>query len=177
MATEKPTYSPLTFLIVHDNPEDLYMLVKVFQEARIWNKLYVLRRGLDVLPFLNKLPPFQNKRTPDVIFLKQNMPDLPSQKIVDQVSADPRFSEIKFAMLMNNSDDSDDQAFSVDAEIILNMPVKPEKLLEVVRSLGKLWCTFAKVEIPAEPSPPQHAESSNNACAESSLMGIPAITQ
>ncbi|HTV47722.1 MAG TPA: hypothetical protein VMG59_04695 [Phycisphaerae bacterium] len=177
MSTEKPVYTPLIFLIVHDSPEDLYMLAKVFQEARIWNKIYVLRRGADVLPFLNKLPPFENKKSPDVIFIKHTLPDMSVHKIIEQVAKDPRFSGVKVVMLIDGTDDTDDQSFSLDAEIVLNMPVKAEKLFEVMRSLNTNWCTFGRVEMPASLPTATKTVNMNEITSDSSVVGAQAITR
>jgi two-component system, response regulator len=179
MSTENTSYSPLTFLIVHDSPEDLYMLVKAFQDARIWNKIYILRRGADVLPFLRKQPPFENKRSPDVILLKHNPPDMPSEKIIDQINDDPKFSDVKIAMLIDDSEEARDQAFSLDTELVLSMPVKPDKLFAALRSIGEHWCTFGKIAQVANsnvPSQDQTGKKPNNS-SDATAVGVAALAQ
>lgn len=159
MESEHYPFEPLAFLLVEDSPSEVFALAETFNTARIYNKLMVLRRGMDVLPFLRREPPFESKRRPDAIFLKLPLRDVDGGKLLEEIRADTRISGLPVIVIIDGpTTDVMEETFGLDAELVLHKPINPNRLRSALLSLEGRWITFLKETANGEAAAPLPAE-------------------
>ena len=169
MESERSSFEPLAFLLVEDSSSEVFALAETFKAARIYNKLMVLRRGMDVLPFLRREPPFELKRRPDAVFLKLPLPDVDGGKLLEELRTDPRLSGLAVIVISDGpTSDVLDETFGLDAELVLHKPIGPNRLRSALLSLEGRWITFLKETANGEAPAPLPAESAAPAGSASS---------
>ena len=65
---------PIDILLVEDNAGDVRLTTEALKEAKIANKLHVVRDGVEALNFLRREGPHAGAPRPDLMLLDLNLP-------------------------------------------------------------------------------------------------------
>lgn len=138
-------FEPLVFLLVEDLPEDIFLMTKAFEEARICNRIIALKRNADVLPYLRGDAPYAGRPRPDVILFKSNASDSDARRQLNAIRQDSVSQGIEvIAILEANGMDPNENTFDLDVEVVLSKPIRAANLVAAVGSLSGNWLRFMK---------------------------------
>ncbi len=137
---------PIDILLVEDSIEDARLTQEAFQEAKIWNNLFVVRDGEEALGFLRKERQYDGMPRPDIILLDLNLPKMNGDEVLARIKQDPSLRRIPVVILTTSrSDDDIVKTYDLHANCYVNKPVDLEQFIEVVRSIEGFWLTFVKL--------------------------------
>ena len=142
----------LTVLLVEDNPRDVRLTWRAFEQAGLPHDLRVVRDGDEVLTYLHREGAYKDPQAsprPDVILLDLNLPRMSGHEVLRSVRQDQRFQQIPVIVLTTSGRPDDVRlAYEAGANAYLLKPVEFASFTEIMGHLGKFWLEL--VELPPE---------------------------
>jgi CheY-like chemotaxis protein len=129
---ETPTpRAPLTIIVVEDNPVDSYMINWMLRAHELSYELEVIENGDHAMDYVNHLADQERRRSPTIMLLDLNLPQLDGIEILRHVKAIPQGSDIRVVVVTSSKNPADQQetlAMGADAYF-----VKPYHLNEFMQ--------------------------------------------
>jgi len=142
-------------LLVEDNIDDVEIARKAFAEAKLVNRLHVVRDGREACDYLFHAGAHSDPATaptPGVILMDINMPRMNGVEVLKRIKADPRLRRIPVIMLTVSRRDEDIvRSYDSGCNSFIQKPVEFDKFVEVVKQLGLYWALLNIGCPPAEP--------------------------
>ena len=142
----------LTVLLVEDNPRDVRLTQRAFQQAGLPHDLRVVRDGDEALAYLHREGAYQEPGIaprPDVVLLDLNLPRMGGHELLREVKQDSRLKQVPIIVLTTSERPDDVRlAYEAGANAYLLKPVEFSRFTEVIGQLGKFWLEI--VELPPE---------------------------
>ena len=141
---------PITILMADDDPDDRQLTKEAFEESHLANDLRFVEDGEELLDYLNRRGKYAAPGAapwPSLILLDLNMPKKDGREALAEIKADPRFRGIRVVIMTTSKAEEDVvRSYELSAASYITKPVTFERLVEVVKALGKYWLEI--VELP-----------------------------
>ena len=130
-----------TILLVEDNPDDVELTVRAFDEARLGNVVVVARDGAEALarllgPHPDGVPP----PLPEVVLLDLKLPKIDGLEVLRRLRADARTRHLPIVVLTSSSEQQDlVTSYDLGANSFVQKPVSFVEFLDAARQLGLYW--------------------------------------
>jgi CheY-like chemotaxis protein len=134
MDTSTPR-TPLTIIVVEDNPVDVYLIRWVLNAHELPHELHVIDNGDHAMEYVNQLAHEERRRSPTIMLLDLNLPQRDGRELLQRVKSIPQGSDIRVVVVTSSTNPTDQQetlAMGADAYF-----VKPYHLNEFMQ-LGDL---------------------------------------
>lgn len=146
MKNKSPQVSPLTILLVEDNPADVRLTQEAFSENNIMNELYVAEDGEEALDFLYKRNNHKEAPKPDIILLDLNLPLMSGREVLVEIKKDDELKMIPVVMLTTSESEKDIlHAYENHVNCYIAKPVDLDKFIEVVKRIEGFWLSIVKL--------------------------------
>ncbi|WP_339094446.1 response regulator [Deinococcus sp. VB343] len=140
-----PDTNMVEILLVEDSEPDILLTEEAFSEARVRNRLHVVRDGEEALQFLRREGDYAAAPRPDVILMDINMPRKNGLEVLEEVKADPSLRSIPVLILTTSQAEDDVQrSYSGHASGYVVKPVGFENFLQAIRAFEDFWLTFVR---------------------------------
>jgi len=143
---------PITILIADDDPDDRQLTKEAFEENHLANDLRFVEDGEELLDYLHLRGKFQDEKAapmPGLILLDLNMPRKDGREALEEIKADPRLRSIRVIVMTTSKAEEDVlRSYDLSAASYITKPVTFERLVDVVKTLGKYWLEI--VELPPD---------------------------
>ncbi len=140
---------PITILMADDDADDRQLTKEAFAESMIRNDLRFVEDGEELLDYLNRRGKFTDPATsprPGLILLDLNMPRKDGREALKEIKADPRFRSIRIVvMTTSKAEEGINRIYSLSASSYITKPVTFERLIEVIRVLGRYWLEIVQL--------------------------------
>lgn len=137
---------PIEILLVEDNEGDVYLTNRAFKDAKIINNLHVAMDGEEAMSILNKLPPFENHVTPDLILLDINLPKLNGSEVLERIKSTEELKRIPVIVLSGSDSEEDIQEmYGLHANSYITKPIDLAQFSEVAQSIEEFWLGIVKL--------------------------------
>lgn len=138
--------SPITILLVEDNPADIDLTKEAFEEAKLCNTLYTCADGIEAMDFLHQRNEYTDVPRPDIILLDLNMPRMSGQEVLQAISKEENLRSIPLVVLTTSDDEKDIAAsYANSANCYITKPVDFSQFFEVIKSIEDFWLTVVKL--------------------------------
>src|SRR5437867_3723886 len=136
--------SPITILMVEDSEEDIELTLRGFERAKLQNRIWTVRDGVEALAFLRREAPYQEAPRPDLVLLDLNLPKLDGREVLARMRADPRLRELPVVVLtVSNSEQERSAARTADA--FITKPADFQQLAKLVQMIAGLGWSIVKL--------------------------------
>jgi len=143
---------PITILMAEDDAEDVMLVRDAMAEARLANDLRCVADGAELMDYLQRRGKYADPRTsprPGVILMDLNMPKKDGREALREIKADPVLRAIPVIVLTTSQAEEDIiRSYCTGANSYITKPVTFEKLVEIVKFIGRYW--FEIVALPSE---------------------------
>lgn len=143
---------PITILMADDDPDDRQLTREAFEENHLANDLRFVEDGEELLDYLHQRGKYAAEGaapTPGLILLDLNMPRKDGREALQEIKAHPRLRTIRVVVMTTSKAEEDVlRSYDLSAASYITKPVTFERLVEVVRTLGKYWLEI--VELPPD---------------------------
>jgi two-component system, response regulator len=133
----------IKLLLVEDNPDDILIIQRAMQEAKIINKMWIVRDGQDALDFLKHEGNFQDTAAnprPGLILLDINLPKVNGLDVLNSIKQDPELRSIPTVMLTVSKREEDIiRGYTFGCNSFVQKPLEFEKFIEAVKQIGIYW--------------------------------------
>jgi CheY-like chemotaxis protein len=144
------TRKPITILMADDDPDDRALTKEAFAESHVANDLRFVENGEELLDYLHRRGKFTDPASspwPGLILLDLNMPKKDGREALREIKSDPRFRGIRVVIMTTSKAEEDVvRSYDLSASSYIAKPVTFERLVDVVKALGKYWLEI--VELP-----------------------------
>ena len=149
--TPRPTTPrPITILLADDDADDRMLARDALKESRLANDLRHVENGEELMDYLHRRGDYadpEKSPTPGLILLDLNMPRKDGREALKEIKSDPRFRGIRVVIMTTSKAEEDVvRSYDLSASSYIAKPVTFERLVDVVRTLGKYWLEI--VELP-----------------------------
>lgn len=132
-----------TILVAEDDPDDRTLTADAFAESLLAYELRFVADGEELLDYLHRRGKYTDPAEspwPGLVLLDLNMPRKDGREALKEIRAEPRFRGIR-VVVMSTSAAPEDVAGSYElcAASYITKPATFERLVEVVRALGRYW--------------------------------------
>jgi CheY-like chemotaxis protein len=135
-------------LLVEDNEGDIVLIKDAFDDAKIVNKLSVVRDGEQALAFLKNKSGFENVDMPDIIILDVNLPKKNGHEVLKTIKEDSKLRHIPVIMLTTSSSPNDiNKSYENHVNCYITKPVEVDEFIKVVLSIESFWISIVKLPV------------------------------
>jgi len=130
-------------LLVEDNPDDIIIIQRAIKEAKIINKMWVVRDGQEAVDFLKHQGQFQDEAMsprPGLILLDINIPKINGLDVLNLIKQDSDLKRIPTIILTVSRRDEDIiKGYNYGCNSFVQKPLEFEKFVDVVKQIGLYW--------------------------------------
>jgi CheY-like chemotaxis protein/plasmid maintenance system antidote protein VapI len=130
-------------LLVEDDPRDAELTLEAFQNARLTNRVAVVRDGATALDFVFCRRQYEHRRiesNPQVILLDLNLPKVNGLEVLRRVKGDERTRHIQVVVLtVSRNDDHIRSALELGAAAYIVKPVDFDNFSKITPKLSLHW--------------------------------------
>jgi CheY-like chemotaxis protein len=131
---------PVQILLVEDNPGDVRLTMEALKEAKVLNKLTVVKDGIEALALLRREGPHAGAARPDLILLDLNLPRKDGREVLAEIKADDDLKRIPVVILTTSQDEQDVlKTYNLYANCYITKPVDLDQFITVVKSIEDFW--------------------------------------
>ncbi len=132
--------TPMTVLLVEDNPADARLAAEALNEAGAAVALHVSPDGEDALSYLRRAGHHPETAMPDLVLLDLNLPRLSGLELLEIVRNDPRLAPIPVVVLSTSRHDDDVlAAYRGAANAYMCKPVDLQEFFDVMKIVHEFW--------------------------------------
>ena len=136
--------TPITILMVEDSEEDIELTLRGLERAKLQNRIWTVRDGVQALAFLRREVPYQDAPRPDLILLDLNLPKLDGREVLARMREDPRLRELPVVVL-TASDSEQERSTVRAADAFMTKPVDFQQVANLVRMIAGLGWSIVKL--------------------------------
>ena len=135
--------SAFTLLLVEDDSNDVLLMKRAFEKAKIASALRIVRNGEEAINYLEGKGDHSDRSRsplPSLILLDLNLPLKSGHEVLDWVKRHPRLRSIPVIVLTSSKQNDDMQrAYQSGANSYIIKPVGLANLAEMVQTLRAFW--------------------------------------
>lgn len=141
--------SEIHILLVEDNEGDIVLTMEALKEAKLRNKISVVRDGEEALEFLYKRGKFVNEASPQLILLDINLPKINGKEVLIAIKNDEALKKIPVVILTTSSSEKDIlDSYNNYANCYITKPVDLDKFIEVIHTIEDFWISIVQLPKP-----------------------------
>ena len=134
------------FLLVEDNEGDIVLTLEALKEAKLKNRISVVRNGEEALQFLYQQGKYIGDDTPHLILLDINLPKIDGKEVLFKVKNDPKLKKIPVVILTTSSSEKDIlDAYNNYANCYITKPVDLDKFINVIHTIEDFWISIVQL--------------------------------
>ena len=137
---------PVEILLVEDNPADARLVMEVFKDFSVKNKIHVVEDGIVAMDFLYKKGTYESFPRPDIILLDLNLPRKDGRDVLKEIKENAKLKCIPVVILTTSTAREDVvRTYSNHANCYITKPVDFEQFLKFVQSIENFWLKVVKL--------------------------------
>ena len=141
MLTEEQKIAKI--LLIEDNPDDIAICQRALKEAKIINKLWIVRDGQEAIDFVTRQGQYKDPATsprPGLILLDLNLPKVNGLDVLKVVKEDPQLKKIPTIILTVSQREEDIvKGYDRGCNSFIQKPVDFNKFVQVVKEISLYW--------------------------------------
>jgi CheY-like chemotaxis protein len=135
-----PRESVTDILLVDDNPGDVGLIEKAFENLDRATRIHIVSDGVDALAFLRADGDYDAPPRPDLVLLDLNMPRKDGDDVLREIQEDPELRRIPVVILTSSDADGDVlQSYDLQANAYLTKPRDFAGYLAIAESVEQFW--------------------------------------
>lgn len=136
----------INILLVEDNEGDILLTTEALTEAKIANKISVVKDGWSAVQFLEKKGEYSNEVSPDLVLLDINLPKMNGHEVLESIKSNPDIKHIPVIILTTSSAETDILlSYQKFANCYVTKPVNVNDFLRVVTSIENFWVSIVQL--------------------------------
>ena len=140
-------------LLVEDNPSDVALTRRAFEQCGIKNPLVVAEDGQEALDYLQATGVHSQRDAnilPVLILLDLKLPRIDGLEVLRRIRADSRIRRIPVVILTSSREERDiGTGYDLGTNSYIRKPVDFQQFAEVIKHLGLYWLVINQPPPPA----------------------------
>ena len=140
--------SPLTILLVEDNPADARLIKELLNDIDNNNVLHVAQDGIEAMDFLHEnCKNDKTKLCPQLIILDLNLPRMSGRDVLKAIKTDDDLKTIP-VLILTTSTDEVEECYKSYANCYMIKPVDFNEFEKLMKSIKAFWLNDAYLPDP-----------------------------
>src|SRR5688572_13721820 len=139
----KTDFRAVTILMADDDEDDRLLARDALNESKVLNEFHSVEDGVELMKYLRKQAPYSDGARyppPSLILLDLNMPRMDGREALALIKSDPALRGIPVIILTTSKAEEDMlRGYELGAASYITKPVTFEKLVDLMKSLGRYW--------------------------------------
>lgn len=137
---------PIEMLLVEDNEADIRLTQIALKQAKLDNRLHVVRDGEQALDFLFQRGDYSEAIRPDLVLLDLNLPKLNGAEVLKEIREEEGLKTLPVVILTTSDADQDIyESYELHANCYITKPVDLRKFMGVVEMIEDFWARIASL--------------------------------
>ena len=133
-------------LLVEDNPADARLVMEVFKDFKINNKLHHVKDGVEAMDYLHHKGKYSDNSKPDLVLLDLNLPRKDGREVLKEIKEDQELRCIPVVILTTSSAEDDIlKTYCNHANCYIIKPVDFDQFITVIQSIESFWLTMVQL--------------------------------
>lgn len=129
-----------SLLLVEDNPADIRLTVELLREAKLANRLQVIRDGREALQYLRHEGVHAERPMPDIVLLDLDLPGSNGRDVLAEIRGTPMLRHLPvFVLTASVAHAEAVRAEGLNADGFLIKPLDLPQFLQAVCTLDRFW--------------------------------------
>lgn len=142
-----------SILVVDDDPDDVMLTVRAFEEILVPSELIVMQSGMEALEYLLAEERRADGKLPALVLLDLNMPGADGLEVLRRIRADKRTRSLPVVMMTSSREVKDRaSAYELGANGYLKKPVEFQRMVELAQALANYWLVMNQPDDSGESS-------------------------
>jgi CheY-like chemotaxis protein len=137
-----------TVLLIEDNKDDVFLMQRALQGARIVNPIVVVETGQEAMDYLAGIGRFADRERyplPTVVFLDLKLPFVYGHEVLAWIRRQKQFESLIVIVLTSSNEASDlSRCYSLGANSYLVKPPTAEQLEAMAKAFKWQWLEYAR---------------------------------
>lgn len=130
----------IDILLVEDNPGDVHLIERAFEDRDLPGTIHSVRNGEDALDWLYGRGEFAGTPRPDIVLLDLNLPDTGGREVLREIRTESRFSRLPVVVLTGSRSDEDIvEMYDGGANAYLVKPTDPNAFGDRLERFAGFW--------------------------------------
>ena len=136
-------------LLVEDNEGDVVLTLEALREAKLCNKISVVRDGEEALQFLYREGKYAAAELPQLILLDINLPKMDGKEVLNRIKNDTNLKKIPVIILTTSSSEKDIlESYNNHANCYVTKPVDLQSFIDVIHTIEGFWISIVQLPKP-----------------------------
>lgn len=130
-----------TILLVDDNDDDVLLMKRAIQKAKMQNPITVRRDGMEAIEFLSQFRSSEVVADPPImVVLDLKMPRMSGFDVLSWIRQQPSLRRMWVVILSHSQEQSDvNRAYDLGANSYLVKPTRLASLIEMIDLISRYW--------------------------------------
>jgi CheY-like chemotaxis protein len=137
-------------MLVEDNEDDVFLMKRALQGARVVNPLYVVEDGQEAVDYLSGAGKFADRDhypLPAVVFLDLKLPLMSGHDVLAWIRQQREFEALIVIVLTSSNEASDlSRCYALGANSYLVKPPTPEQLDDLATAFKWYWLEYNRFD-------------------------------
>lgn len=132
-------------LLVEDDPKDVELTLKAFEESNLANEVETVGDGAEALDFLFSRGKFENRPNgnPAVVLLDLKLPKVDGLEVLRQIRGDQKTNIIPVVIVTSSKEEADlMEGYKLGTNAYVQKPIDFHQFIEAIKHLGIFWAIF-----------------------------------
>ena len=135
---------PAELLLVEDNIAEAALVVELFRQQKVANRIHHVNNGEKALDFLLKQGEYADAVRPDLVLLDLNLPRINGREVLETIRATPDICDLPVVVLSTSEQQEDiARSYALNVNAYVRKPIDLEGMRRVVSSIDEFWLTVA----------------------------------
>jgi CheY-like chemotaxis protein len=134
--------SAIDVLLIEDDAGDALITLEAFEHHKVFNRLHVVRDGVEALAYLRNEGGFADAPRPGLILLDLNLPRLDGHGVLDVIKRDEDLRRIPVVVLTTSESEEDVlRSYQLHANAYVTKPVDFDAFVRAIRQIDDFFIT------------------------------------
>ena len=136
----------IEILLIEDNLADVRLTQEALKEGLVYHNLSVVSDGDQALDYLQRKPPYDSAKRPDIILLDLNLPRKGGREVLAEIKSDPSLRRIPVIVLTTSSTEDDiNTSYDLHVNCYITKPVDMERFVTVIKAIYSFWFDIVRL--------------------------------
>ena len=127
-------------LIVDDSTADVRLILETMRACKVLCEVDHVDNGLECLKYLRKEPPYEDKKSPSIIYLDLNMPRMNGLETLENIRNDEALKHYPVVIMTTSRSDKDIlDSYKLNCQAFAVKPMDIMEFHEMVYKLNHFW--------------------------------------
>jgi CheY-like chemotaxis protein len=134
--------SAIDVLLVEDDAGDALITLEAFEHHKVFNRLHVVRDGVEALAYLRNEGGYADAPRPGLILLDLSLPRLDGHGLLDVIKQDEDLRSIPVVVLTTSESEGDVlRSYQLHANAYVTKPVDFDAFVTAIRQIDDFFIT------------------------------------